>query len=115
VRSGLSTLASLVIVDDEQALLAQHPGARRQDIARLAHALWDEVRDLEYDDQGHTVDQALSWPTIPSVVLSPQDLLLVCVEAKDLESTLLAERQRIDKALEVFRRMRAAAPVPAKA
>jgi len=45
VRSGLSTLASLVIVDDEQALLAQHPGARRQDIARLAHALWDEVRE----------------------------------------------------------------------
>ncbi|SRR6266540_1125849 len=95
---GVPELAIGVIAGAAIALLAEHPGAGRNEVATLGNLLWERIRAVRYDGDGHTIEYALSRALVP-VGYSLDHLLLVLVGAGGIRATLLAQRAAIDAQL----------------
>jgi hypothetical protein len=102
VLRGIPSAAHPVIVSACFDILAANPSAKRGDHPRLANRVWESVRALTFEGQGgrtRYVDEALSAPHLPGPVAVLENVLLVLLDAGDLEKTLMRQRDAIDAQL----------------
>ena len=88
------------------AVLAEHPGASRQDLDKLTHVTWARARTSRVGPGDMPLDQALHRSSGATILPELRQMLEVLVAAGDLAQTLTGQRRAIDRLLEQIAQLR---------